>query len=81
MARKNNNLTGPGPGRPKGSLNKIPGDLKLAFMDTFEAIGGTDQLAEWAKKNLEAYYKIMSRLFPRSEVNVDVQQSQGLHLY
>jgi hypothetical protein len=57
----------PGPGRPKGSQNKFT-CLKQAFLDAFEIIGGTDALAEWAKKserNRGVFYGLTTKLFPQ----------------
>ena len=37
--------TKPGPGRPKGLLNKFTGDLKEAFLQAAQAAGGSDGVA------------------------------------
>jgi hypothetical protein len=37
--------TKPGPGRPKGLLNKFTGDLKEAFLQAAQAAGGSDGIA------------------------------------
>ena len=37
-------------------------DLKEAFLDAFEASGGIDSLAEWAKKNPDKFYPVMVRV-------------------
>ena len=36
--------------------------LKESFLDAFETIGGTDSLAEWAKKNPDKFYPVMVRI-------------------
>ena len=36
--------------------------LKESFLDAFEASGGTDGLAEWAKKNPDKFYPVMVRI-------------------
>ena len=36
--------------------------LKESFLDAFEASGGTDSLAEWAKKNPDKFYPVMVRI-------------------
>ena len=36
--------------------------LKESFLDAFEASGGTDSLAEWAKKNPDKFYPIVVRI-------------------
>lgn len=37
-----NNQLGPGPGRPKGSPNKLNGSMKEMIMEAFEKAGGAD---------------------------------------
>ena len=74
-------LTGPGPGRPKGSTNKFT-DLKQAYLDVFEKIekegrkedGGIKTFFEWATKNDKnqgAFYQMIARMLP-SNVDADV---------
>ena len=36
--------------------------LKESFLVAFETIGGTDSLAEWAKKNPDKFYPIVVRI-------------------
>ena len=36
--------------------------LKVSFLDAFEASGGTDSLAEWAKNNPDKFYPIVVRI-------------------
>ena len=36
--------------------------LKESFLDAFEVSGGTDGLAEWAKKNPDKFYPVMVRI-------------------
>ena len=36
--------------------------LKEYFLDAFEASGGTDSLAEWAKNNPDKFYPIVVRI-------------------
>lgn len=71
-------LTGPGPGRPKGSKNKFT-DLKQAFLDVFEKIEkesknkNIDSLFEWATKNQRnqgAFYQMISKMLP-SNMNIE----------
>ena len=72
--KKNYNLPGPGPGRPKGSKNKFT-DLKQAFLDAFEQIERDAKkkdakikgLYEWAiknDKNQTVFYQIIARMLP-----------------
>ena len=36
--------------------------LKESFLDAFETSGGTDGLAEWAKKNPDKFYPVIVRI-------------------
>ena len=82
-------LTGPGPGRPKGSTNKFT-DLKQAYLDVFEKIekegqkkeGGIKSLFEWATKNDRnqgAFYQMIARMLP-SNVDADISGDIGITL-
>lgn len=65
----------PGPGRPKGSQNKVTTSMRQAWMDAFEGIGGVEALVEWGskEKNRTAFYTLASKLIP-----VDITSSEGL---
>jgi|SRR5208283_2851086 len=54
------------PGRPKGTPNKFT-QLKGAFIEAFEEIGGKDGLSAWAKqsRNRAEFYRLISKLFPK----------------
>ncbi len=43
-------INGAGPGRPKGSKDKFT-SLKESFLETYQEIGGTEALTEWASKD------------------------------
>lgn len=58
------NLTNRSKGRPKGSKNQFT-NLKEAFINVFEDIGGEETLSRWAKENLTEYYKIISKFIPK----------------
>lgn len=53
-----------GKGRPKGSPNKITKAAREAFEHAFDAIGGTDALAKWARTHRTEFYKLYARLIP-----------------
>jgi hypothetical protein len=60
-------------GRPVGSKNKFT-TLKNAFIETFEELGGVDNLVEWAKANQTEFYRMVARLMPREvEARVSTQ--------
>ena len=48
--------------------------LKNAFIETFEELGGVDNLVEWTKAYLTAFYRMVARLMPReAEAKVSTQ--------
>jgi len=72
--RGNPNLPKPGPGRPKGLPNKFT-NLKQAFLNVFEKLGGEEELYDWAKKtekNKAMFYQWITKMLP---ANLDVEHS------
>ncbi len=64
----------PGQGRPKGVPNKFTSEVKDALLYCFDKLGGAEGLVAWAKKsnsNRLEFYKMVTRLMPRS-VEVDI---------
>ena len=63
----------PGPGRPKGSKDKISRNIKNNFETVFEKLGGIDGFYTWAKKpgNQGHFYQMYSKMLP-SNTDVDV---------
>lgn len=55
----------PGPGRPKGSLNKVTVEAKRALELAFQGIGGVEALTEWAKGNPTEFYRLWAKLVPQ----------------
>lgn len=51
-------------GRPKGSVNRLSKVALEAFELAFDAIGGPDALASWARKNRTEFYKLYARRIP-----------------
>ena len=51
LSRRRASTSTPGPGKPKGTLNKVGQEAKHAIAPAFEGIGGVDALIEWATKN------------------------------
>ena len=48
-----NKITGgkPGPGRPKGSRNKVTAAAKDAIAEAAEKLGGTNRIVSWARED------------------------------
>jgi len=67
-------------GRPKGSANKFT-DLKNAFLQVFDKLGGVDGFFEWASKNninKTQFYHMITKLLPKT---VDVNASESMTGY
>jgi len=57
----------PGPGRPKGVLNKTTVAAKEAFQMAFDNLGGWQRMVQWAEEdpdNLKTFYSLYARLIP-----------------
>lgn len=58
-------------GRPKGGLNKFTVSAKAAFQYAYQAIGGDEALATWARENESDFYKLFARLIPTEVTGPD----------
>lgn len=61
-------------GRKAGTPNKLSGEVKDAFVKAFHYIqtDETSKLNNWAKKNPDKFYPLISKLFPTEiEANID----------
>lgn len=54
----------PGPGRPKGSSNKITRDIKEAILHAFEKVGGASYLETVAKDNPQVFCTLLGKILP-----------------
>ena len=55
-------------GRPVGSKNITTFEIKQAFLDVFEKLGGTEALFEWvldSKHNKREFFKMLLALLPK----------------
>jgi hypothetical protein len=55
----------PGPGRPKGSLNKTTATAKEAIALAAEGLGGTDRLIAWAKEDPKNEHAFWATIYPK----------------
>jgi len=71
----------PGPGRPKGSKNKLT-NIKDEFLFAYEVIGGLGGLTAWAKKeeNRTKFYEMLTKLFPR-EIKAEINIGRSISEY
>lgn len=51
-------------GRKAGTPNKFSGNVKDAIWETFNRLGGVEDMLRWAGENRTEFYKIMARLIP-----------------
>ena len=54
----------PGPGRPKGSVNRCTAALKEALLEAFDRGGGVDWLLALMKDEPKTFASLLSRLIP-----------------
>lgn len=67
MAVKQTNEIGkgkPGPGRPKGSVNRVTKDIREAVLAAFEGAGGSDYLIQQAHDNPQAFMTLLGKCMP-----------------
>jgi hypothetical protein len=69
-------ISGAGPGRPKGAKNKFT-NLKESFLSTYQEIGGDKEFAKWAKNNRGTFYQMITKLLPKT-VDGDFNFAVGL---
>ena len=85
--KKPNNLgelvkTG-GPGRPLGSKNRVPANLRNDLITVYEQLGGIQGMVEWAKAkegNRALFYRILASTLPRQiAVSARLEHDHGLN--
>ncbi len=54
----------PGPGRPKGSKNKISAALREQILASLDQVGGVNYLARLAIENSSAYASLLGKVLP-----------------
>lgn len=57
--------------RPNGSKNKVTKTAKDNVLAVFTRLGGTANMAKWAKENQSEFYKLYARLIPQ-QIDMDV---------
>ena len=72
--RDNITRYGAGPGRPKGSANKVNKALREMILHALDKVGGEAYLVEQARVNPTAFLALLSKTMPR---NVHVQSVRG----
>ena len=64
-------------GRKKGSPNKMTKNLKSAYVEAFERLGGVDGLVEWAAAHKDIFYGQVSKMLPR---DLELKSQQDLEI-
>ena len=64
----------PGPGRPKGTPNKITANMREAFQQAFDGMGGVDALIAWGIENPSSFYPLASKLIPLQVTGKDGEE-------
>lgn len=67
---------GPGPGRPKGSTNKLTRSVKEAIEAAFQGVGGAEYLMRQAEENPQAFMTLLGKIIP-AQVQADLTNSDG----
>lgn len=62
---------GPGPGRPKGSKNKMNAQVREMVLAALSQAGGVDYLVRQARDNPTAFLSLIGKIIPR-EVDATV---------
>lgn len=55
----------PGAGRPKGSPNKVNGDIRAMISGALHDVGGRDYLAEQARSNPQSFMALVGKTVPK----------------
>jgi hypothetical protein len=53
-----------GLGRPKGVPNKLTANVKAAILAAFDAVGGSEYLAQQAIENPQAFMTLLGKVLP-----------------
>jgi hypothetical protein len=54
----------PGPGRPKGSKNKVPSQLKQMILTALDKAGGVEYLTRQAQENPGPFLSLVGKVLP-----------------
>lgn len=59
------NLPPRGPGRPKGSVNKLGKEAKEVIAEAAARLGGVDRLLEWCQEDKKNEHAFWSSIYPK----------------
>lgn len=69
-------FNGPGPGRPKGTPNKLTSQVKDAIEAAFDEVGGKEYLVKMAYKEPKAFMALLGKVLPK-DINIEGHLSLG----
>ena len=61
----------PGPGRPKGSINKVTADVKAMILQALDGAGGAVYLQRQADENPSAFLTLVGKVLPTQVTGAD----------
>ncbi len=70
----------PGPGRPKGSVNKTTAAAKDAIAQAAEKLGGMNRIVAWAKEDAKNESAFWTTVYPKLlplQVHADLNHSMS----
>ena len=68
----------PGPGRPKGLQNKVPGELKAMILEALGEAGGVQYLVKQAKRrNPAPFMALLGKVLPL-QVKAEMEHTGGI---
>jgi len=68
-------LPKPGPGRPKGSKNKLSTEIREAMTAAYQVMGGRDAYIEWLRAHRTEFYRFLLHSAP-----IEVELSGDLNV-
>lgn len=54
-----------GPGRPKGSVNKVTGDVRAMVLAALDEAGGSEYLLIQSRENPTAFLSLVGKILPK----------------
>jgi hypothetical protein len=68
-----------GPGRPKGSSNKITSDMRDIIRQAFDEAGGVEYLKEIAVSDPKTFLTLVGKIVP-AEIRADIEATGNMIL-
>jgi hypothetical protein len=62
--------------RPKGTPNKVSGEVRESILESFRRLGGVPKMVEWAQASEENLAKFYTQIFPKA-----IQQNVAVNVH